>query len=108
LLGNPNYPMHPPRKHDDQTTPKRAFGRAVRKLTPRKSSFVNLLKGKGWSKGDEEKPQDMPEQSIETSPHISQLNERWCEYERDVRLQRDDGYESAEWLEMATNDGNEG
>jgi len=26
------------------------IGRAVRKLTPRKSSFVSLLKGKGWGK----------------------------------------------------------
>ena len=71
LLGNPNYPMHPPRKHDDQTTPKGAFGRAVRKLTPRKSSFVNLLKGKGWGKEDEERPLDIPEQSIEVSPRSS-------------------------------------
>jgi hypothetical protein len=63
--------MHPPRKHDDQMTPKGAFGRAVRKLTPRKSSFVNLLKGKGWGKGDEEKPQDMSEESVETSSRSS-------------------------------------
>ncbi|KAH8732569.1 hypothetical protein GQ44DRAFT_670085 [Phaeosphaeriaceae sp. PMI808] len=35
------------RKHDEQDIHKGAFGRAVRKLTPRKSSFVNLLKGKG-------------------------------------------------------------
>jgi hypothetical protein len=71
LLGNPAYPLHPPRKQDNQTTPKGAFGRAVRKLTPRKSSFVNLLKGKGWSKGDEEKPDDVREQSVEISPHSS-------------------------------------
>ncbi|KAF2200926.1 hypothetical protein GQ43DRAFT_54353 [Delitschia confertaspora ATCC 74209] len=37
-------------------TPKEnAFGRAIRKLTPRKSSMVNLLKGKGWGRGDEMK-----------------------------------------------------
>lgn len=59
--------MHPPRKHDDPAARKGAFGRAVRKLTPRKSSFVNLLKGKGWGKGEEGEPQDVPEQSIETS-----------------------------------------
>jgi hypothetical protein len=59
--------MNPPRKHDDETTPKGAFGRAVRKLTPRKSSFVNLLKGKGWGKADETKPDDTPEQPVETS-----------------------------------------
>jgi hypothetical protein len=71
LLGSPDYPMHPPRKHDDQTTPKGAFGRAVRKLTPRKSSFVNLLKGKSWGKAGEEMSEDMTEQSIETSSHSS-------------------------------------
>jgi hypothetical protein len=69
LLGNPDYPMQPPRKHDDQGTQnKGAFGRAVRKLTPRKSSFVNLLKGKGWGKGDEAKPSDGSEHSLEMSP----------------------------------------
>ncbi|KAH7088405.1 hypothetical protein FB567DRAFT_441179 [Paraphoma chrysanthemicola] len=67
LLGNPEYPMQPPRKHDDQGTPKGAFGRAVRKLTPRKSSFVNLLKGKGWGKSEETKALEAPEQSTETS-----------------------------------------
>ncbi|OAL00421.1 hypothetical protein IQ06DRAFT_377231 [Phaeosphaeriaceae sp. SRC1lsM3a] len=45
--------FHPPRKHNDQTTPKGALGRAVRKLTPRKSSLVNLLKGKSLGKADE-------------------------------------------------------
>ncbi|KAH7077852.1 hypothetical protein BKA63DRAFT_440054 [Paraphoma chrysanthemicola] len=67
LLGNPEYPMQPPRKHDDQGTPKGAFERAVRKLTPRKSSFVNLLKGKGWGKSEETKVLEAPEQSTETS-----------------------------------------
>ncbi|OAG08123.1 uncharacterized protein CC84DRAFT_1162117, partial [Paraphaeosphaeria sporulosa] len=28
------------------------LGRAIRKMTPRKSSFVNLLKGKGWNAED--------------------------------------------------------
>jgi hypothetical protein len=59
--------MHPPRKHDEPAIRKRAFGRAVRKLTPRKSSFVNLMKGKGWSKGEEEEPLIVPDQSIEAS-----------------------------------------
>lgn len=55
LLGNPpNLPeMLPSRKQDDKTsTHQGAFGRAVRKLTPRKSSLINLrnlLKGKGKS-----------------------------------------------------------
>lgn len=60
--------MRPPPKHEDQgTNNKGAFGRAVRKLTPRKSSFVNLLKGKGWGKGDEPKSPVMIEQDEETS-----------------------------------------
>ncbi|KAF2852180.1 hypothetical protein T440DRAFT_392824 [Plenodomus tracheiphilus IPT5] len=55
LLGNPlDHPAIPlSRKQDDKTlTHQGAFGRAVRKLTPRKSSLVNLrnlLKGKGKS-----------------------------------------------------------
>ena len=43
------------RKIDDQT-PKGPLGRAVWKLTPRKASFANLFKGKGWSKGEEASP----------------------------------------------------
>jgi hypothetical protein len=59
--------MHPPRKHDDPATRKGALGRAVRKLTPRKSSFVNLLKGKGWSKGEEVESPIISEQGIGAS-----------------------------------------
>ncbi|KAH9871691.1 hypothetical protein J1614_005946 [Plenodomus biglobosus] len=56
LLGNPlDLPVMPPQLQQDDKAPTHqgAFGRAVRKLTPRKSSLVNLrslLKGKG--KGD--------------------------------------------------------
>lgn len=43
------------RKQNENATPKQgAIGRAVRKLTPRKSSLVNLLKGKGWNRNDYE------------------------------------------------------
>jgi len=36
-------------------TPKgTTFGRVIRKLTPRKSSMVNLLKGKGWKSSDDD------------------------------------------------------
>ncbi|KAF2791487.1 hypothetical protein K505DRAFT_248859 [Melanomma pulvis-pyrius CBS 109.77] len=49
LLGEVlNTPTYPKRKLDDNR--QGPIGRAVRKLTPRKSSLVNLLKGKGWSK----------------------------------------------------------
>ncbi|KAJ4305162.1 hypothetical protein N0V90_000693 [Kalmusia sp. IMI 367209] len=41
-------PLNP--KPDDGISKQGSFGRAVRKMTPRKSSFVNLLKGKGWNK----------------------------------------------------------
>lgn len=44
------------RTFDNAATPKQGpIGRAVRKLTPRKSSLVNLLKGKGWNKSEETK-----------------------------------------------------
>lgn len=42
--------------NNENSTPKAgeggggAWGRAVRKLTPRKASLVNLLKGKGWNR----------------------------------------------------------
>ncbi|KAH4268213.1 hypothetical protein HBI81_010850 [Parastagonospora nodorum] len=55
------YPMHPARKHDNPPTDnKGSFGRAMRKLTPRKSSFVNLLKGKGWGTGDDQAAEMSP------------------------------------------------
>jgi hypothetical protein len=44
-----------------------AFGRAVRKLTPRKASLKNLLKGKGWGKGEEGSIDDVPGQTTEMS-----------------------------------------
>lgn len=63
MLGNSlDLPAMPSRKQDDISSHKGAFGRAVRKLTPRKSSLANLrnlLKGKGSGKGDESKPDDM-------------------------------------------------
>jgi hypothetical protein len=58
--------MQPSRKPEDQDTQKGAFGRAVRKLTPRKSSFMNLVRGKGWGKGDEIKPNDVSEEGLES------------------------------------------
>ena len=42
-------PLNP--KPDDVNA-KGPFSRAIRKMTPRKSSFVNLLKGKGWNTDD--------------------------------------------------------
>ncbi|KAH9877235.1 hypothetical protein IAQ61_002598 [Plenodomus lingam] len=71
LLGNPlEFPaMLPYRKQDDKApTHQGAFGRAVRKLTPRKSSLVNLrnlLKGKG--KGEEEGAGILSEGEVDTS-----------------------------------------
>jgi hypothetical protein len=55
MLGN-GLDLAPPchRKHDETTPKQGPIGRAVRKLTPRKSSFVNLLKGKGWNAGKED------------------------------------------------------
>ncbi|KAF2660489.1 hypothetical protein K491DRAFT_60967 [Lophiostoma macrostomum CBS 122681] len=51
LLGTTADPTWHLREQDGFTTSRQGtFGRAVRKLTPRKSSFVNLLKGKGWNR----------------------------------------------------------
>ncbi|KAH7139254.1 hypothetical protein B0J11DRAFT_422146 [Dendryphion nanum] len=56
LLGSMTQPPPISRKQNENTNPKQGtIGRAVRKLTPRKSSFVNLLKGKGWNKTDDQK-----------------------------------------------------
>ncbi|KAF2997617.1 hypothetical protein E8E13_004042 [Curvularia kusanoi] len=43
-------------------------GRAVRKLTPRKASFVNLFKGKGWNRSDETG-------GLEAAEHLRELKE---------------------------------
>ena len=37
----------------------------MRKLTPRKASLVNLMKGKGWNKSDEAKSGDVAERNLE-------------------------------------------
>ncbi|KAF2712622.1 hypothetical protein K504DRAFT_531686 [Pleomassaria siparia CBS 279.74] len=51
LLGATLNDMPPPKRKPDDDLKQGAIGRAVRKLTPRKSSFANLLKGvKGWNK----------------------------------------------------------
>jgi predicted nucleic acid-binding Zn ribbon protein len=74
LLGNPfDIPSMPFRKQDDNTTSAGAgaFGRAMRKLTPRKASLVNLMKGKGWNKSDEAKSGDVSERNQETSSDYS-------------------------------------
>lgn len=46
----------PFRKPDDMESHRQGpISRAVRKLTPRKSSLVNLLKGRGWNRSEEVK-----------------------------------------------------
>ncbi|KAH7380192.1 hypothetical protein BKA66DRAFT_560342 [Pyrenochaeta sp. MPI-SDFR-AT-0127] len=67
LLGNPfDIATMLPRKQDDHSFHVGAFGRAVRKLTPRKSSLVNLLKGRTWNKS-EENPNTLLDQSSGSS-----------------------------------------
>ncbi|EUC43919.1 hypothetical protein COCMIDRAFT_38188 [Bipolaris oryzae ATCC 44560] len=71
LLGNlADLPRRaPPKQSDSETVPVTGAGtleRALRKMTPRKSSLVNLMKGKGWNKSDEMKENDMLEQDRET------------------------------------------
>ncbi|KAH7552724.1 hypothetical protein J3E72DRAFT_397532 [Bipolaris maydis] len=72
LLGNPaDLPRRAtPKQSDSETLPETGAGtfeRAFRKLTPRKSSLVNLMKGKGWNKSDETKENDTLEEDRETS-----------------------------------------
>ncbi|KAF5849015.1 hypothetical protein GGP41_010059 [Bipolaris sorokiniana] len=72
LLGNPAEPPRraPPKQSDSETVPETGAGtieRALRKLTPRKSSLVNLMKGKGWNKSDEMKDNDTLEEDQEKS-----------------------------------------
>jgi hypothetical protein len=43
----------------------------MRKLTPRKTSLVNLMKGKGWNKSDEMNHNDVSEQYQESSSECS-------------------------------------
>jgi hypothetical protein len=72
LLVNPlDLPPMPSRKQDDSSTSHGAFGRAMRKLTPRKTSLVNLMKGKGWNKPDETRQHDVFEHNQETSSECS-------------------------------------
>jgi hypothetical protein len=68
-----DLPPMPVRKQDDTTTAAGAgaFGRAMRKLTPRKASLVNLMKGKGWNKSDEARSGDAFEHNQETSSDCS-------------------------------------
>jgi hypothetical protein len=47
------FDLPPSLRKIEENTPKGPIGRAVWKLTPRKASFANLFKGKGWNKGDE-------------------------------------------------------
>jgi predicted nucleic acid-binding Zn ribbon protein len=58
-------------KQDDSSTSHGAFGRAMRKLTPRKTSLVNLMKGKGWNRSDEIKHNEVSEHNQETSSECS-------------------------------------
>ena len=60
--------LPPSLRKPDESAPKGPIGRTVRKLTPRKASFANLLRGKGWSRTDDPKPADMRR-------HVRQLQE---------------------------------
>ncbi|XPS73721.1 hypothetical protein M3J09_005858 [Ascochyta lentis] len=62
------HDLPPSLRKPEESTPKGPIGRAVRKLTPRKASFANLFKGKGWNRNDDAKPADMSE-------HVSELQE---------------------------------
>lgn len=58
MLSDPTYPVQQHRKQE--VLQKGAFGRAVRRLTPRKKSFANLWKG--WNKGEDS--HDRPDSDV--------------------------------------------
>ena len=62
------HDLPPSLRKPEESTPKGPIGRAVRKLTPRKASFANLFKGKGWNRSDGIKPVEMP-------GHVRELQE---------------------------------
>lgn len=47
-----------------------SLGRALRKMTPRKSSFVNLLKGKGWNTEDLRSKDGLTDHDITSSKTV--------------------------------------
>lgn len=70
--GDFNLPVPQRRPEEqEQLTPRGAFGRAVRKLTPRKGSFFNLLKGKGWNRTEETATNNHSENSQEATSSSS-------------------------------------
>ena len=76
LLGNSlDIPSMSLRKQEDSATSAGTgtgpFGRAIRKLTPRKASLVDLMKGKHWNKSDEAKSEDVAERNQETESECS-------------------------------------
>ncbi|CAN9091746.1 unnamed protein product [Alternaria alternata] len=76
LLGNSlDIPSMSLRKQEDSATSAGTgtgpFGRAIRKLTPRKASLVDLMKGKRWNKSDEAKSEDVAERNQETESECS-------------------------------------
>jgi hypothetical protein len=68
------YDLPPSLRKLDESTSKGPIGRAVRKLTPRKASFVNLFKGKGWNKNDDPGPTDVSEHIRGNQTIVDQSN----------------------------------
>ncbi|KAF1932756.1 uncharacterized protein M421DRAFT_1348 [Didymella exigua CBS 183.55] len=60
--------LPPSLRKPDNSTAKGPIGRAVRRLTPRKASFANLFKGKGWNRVDDAK-------TVDVSGHIRELQD---------------------------------
>jgi len=60
--------LPPSLRKPDESTGKGPIGRAVRKLTPRKASFANLFKCKGWNRADDTKTGDV-------SGHVRELQD---------------------------------
>lgn len=67
-LLDPKFNLPPSLRKPEDSTAKGPIGRAVRRLTPRKASFANLFKGKGWNRADDTKTVDVP-------GHVRELQE---------------------------------
>jgi hypothetical protein len=84
------FDLPPSLRKPDDSTAKGPIGRAVRKLTPRKASFANLFKGKGWNRADETKTLDGPGHLRELQDITGPFNGRETEdadsYESTVQL----------------------
>lgn len=86
------FDLPPSLRKPEEATPKGPIGRAVRKLTPRKASFANLFKGKGWNRSDDARAADM-------SGHVRELQDI-TDSNGDLEVTNRNSYESRAQLHV--------